>query len=125
MTTRREVQRISELVDQGFAAGGRKEDIFRRITKEMPHLTAADIIQVARYRFEELRLDASVQLAQAQAAQRFAEIIEETQQLSGRPHLNTGEALLYLSDRAEKSDERASKLLGDFSEAALIVGLDE
>ena len=91
MTTRREVQRIAELVDLGFAAGDRKEDIFRRITKEMPHLTAADIIQVARVRSEELRLDASVQSAvPAQAAQRFAEIIKETQQLSGRPHLNTG-----------------------------------
>jgi hypothetical protein len=125
MTTRGEVQRIVELLDQGIAAGDGKEDIVRRIFKEMPHLTADDVADVAAVHAEECRLDASVHRAQAQAAEQIADIIRETQQMSGRPHLNTGEALLYLNDRAEKGDKRASKLLVDFSEAALIVGLDE
>lgn len=74
---------------------------------------------------EECRLDASVQLAQANAAKQIAEIIKETQRMSRRPHLRTGEAHQILSARAEHGDKRASELLDDFGKAMRIVGLGE
>jgi hypothetical protein len=125
MTTRKDAQRIAELIDQGSAAKDRTEDIIRRIVKEMPHLIDDDIEQVARVHAEECRLDASVQMEDAKASKQIAQIIRETQRMSGRPHLNTGEALQILSARAEHGDRQASKLLDDFRKAALIVGLSE
>jgi hypothetical protein len=45
--------------------------MIRRIVEEMPHLTVAEIAQVAMVHAEECRLDASVQFAQADAASRI------------------------------------------------------
>jgi uncharacterized protein (UPF0210 family) len=41
--------------------------------------------------------------------------------MSGRPQLNTGEALQILIDRAGHGDKRAAELFEDFSEALLVV----
>ena len=92
MTTRKDQQRIAELIHQGSEANDPTKDIIRRIVEEMPHLTADEIADVAMVHAEECRLDASVQLAQANAAKQIAEIIKETQRMSRRPYLRTEEA---------------------------------
>jgi hypothetical protein len=114
MTTRRETQRIIELLDQGIAAGHRKEDIVRRIAKEMAHLRAADVIQVLQVRREERRCD--------RAETQVIDIMEETQRMSGRS-LTLAETFVILSCYEQRGDKRASKLLDDLSKAARICGL--
>jgi hypothetical protein len=123
--TREEVQRIIELIDQGSAAGDRKEDVVRRIAKEIPHLTVADVVQVVSVRAEEFRLDASVQLAGARAADQIATIMKQTQELTGRSGLTTQQTVWILWLRAQDGDERAAKLLDDLDEAFLVFGTSE
>jgi hypothetical protein len=55
MTTQKERQRLLELVNEGDVAGDQIEDMIRRIAREMPHLTVADL----KIHEEKLRRDAS------------------------------------------------------------------
>ena len=125
MTTQKDIQRMIELIDQGSAAGDPAEDIVRRIVRQMPHVTADDIAQVALVRAEELELDAGVQMAQAEASLQIANIIRETQQREGNAQLNTEEARFLVLMRAQDGDKRAAELLDKLNKALLVVDLGE
>ena len=116
-----EIQRVAELLDQGSS----NPEIIRSISKEMPHLTAADIQQVATVRAEELKLDAAVQFAQADASERIAGIIVEAGEISGQTSTSLAEALLILSPLAKQGHKRASALLEELKKAAPVVGMNE
>ena len=120
--TPQETKRVAELIEQ---AGVSIEAKLRSIYKEMPHLTDADIQQVASVRAEELKLDAAVQLADAEASKRMAEIIREAGRISGQPLNNLEKAIPVLVALAEQGDERATSLLEEFRKAAPIVGLSD
>ena len=59
--TAEDKRRITELFDQAYETDDSIEDIFRRIAKEMPHVTDADIQEVAAvYAKEGAKLEPSV-----------------------------------------------------------------
>jgi hypothetical protein len=115
--TKQDASRIAELLEQAYEAQDSIEDTVRHIAKEMPHITSADVIQVARVHAEEKRLDAAEYFAAADASLQIAEIIREAE------GLNLVEAFRILESRARRGDERAAELLDKLSEAVLIVGL--
>jgi hypothetical protein len=125
MITRQDAQRIIELIDQGCAASDPTEDIIRGIIKQMPHVTATDIAQVAAVHAEELSLDASVYAAQAEASKRIADIIQEIDQRCGGSQHTLGKAYILLSIWAQDGDTRAVELLGELDKATLVAGLGE
>lgn len=121
--TPKESRRIAELLTQLSAVG--IAATLRLIKKEMPHLTAAHIAEVARVRAEELRLDAAVQFAEVDASRKMMDIIEEAAHISGQPVARNAEALQILVSKAEQGNKRAAELLEEYRHAASVVGLDD
>ena len=56
-----------------------------RILTEMPHISSADIQQVASVHAEELEQDSSVLTASAKASKTIAGILDETRRMRYRP----------------------------------------
>jgi hypothetical protein len=122
--TSQEASRVEELLDEASLAKDSIQEAIRRITSEMPHLTDRDIAQVAQVHAEVKRMEAAEHAAAAKAARQIAEIIRETERISGTAGLTTEAALQILADRAAQGDKRPANLLDRFSQAALVVGLD-
>ena len=116
---------MAELLDQACKAGASTGEILQSIVEEMPHLTSADIQQVASTHAEESKLDAAVYLAEAEASRFIAEMIKEAGRISGQPSHNITDALQILVARAEQGDKRAGELLEKFDKVAPNVGLSE
>jgi len=114
-----EIRRVKELIDEGYAAADPVQTIVRRIAGELPHLNNDDIAQVAIVHAEEMRLDADVLHAQAEASKRIAHIICEA------GAANLGEVVDALTVRTAQGDDRAGKLLEEIKQALLIVSLGE
>ena len=121
--TPQEASRVVQLLEQAYRAQDSFEDTVRRIAEEIPHLTPKDIQQVAAVHAEEMRMEAAEYAAAAAAANQIAEIIRETERISGNSALTTETAFQILADRAGLGDKRATELLEKFGEAALVAGL--
>ena len=117
-----EARRVIEFISQGITAGDPVEDVCRRIRKQMPHITVADIARIAEVHAEELDLDASEVDAQIEAAKRIVRILAETQQRSENAQLTVGEAYFLLTIWTQHGDKRAAELLGELDKAVVILG---
>ena len=113
--TAEDKRRITELFDQAYETDDSIENIFQRIAKEMPHVTDADIQEVAAVYAKEGRLDANGLMAQPQGAKQIAQIIEETERISGKTGLATETAVSILSKLAAQGNARANELLEKFN----------
>jgi hypothetical protein len=113
---REERARVIELIDEGSREGLSTKDTVRRIVEEMPHLSAADVAQVARTHAEELRLEGAEKMAEANASDLIVGILEET------GCRNAGEALYVLENRSRMGDTRATVLLEKLKAALITVG---
>jgi hypothetical protein len=126
MITQKDRQRIIELISQGRAAGDPVEDIARRITEQMPHVTVDDIAHIAAVHAEELDLDAGVHAARVDALRQIKAIVEETERGFGEQRLTVEDAYVLLTICAQRSgDKRARELLSELDKAALVVGLGD
>jgi hypothetical protein len=121
--TKEEVARVEKLIEEADRRDSIPE-VIRRIMRELPHLTARDIAEVASVQAETLRMKGAEVMASAEAAEQIGDIILETERLSGTvvPDLET--ALPILADRAAQGDQQAANLLEKFKQAALVLQLD-
>jgi hypothetical protein len=117
--TPQERQRIVELLKACSVSGASIKALVRSIAKEMPHLTAAELVEVCKVLREEQRLDAAVYSAQAQALGRIAEIVEET----GEPNLGGTQNALVA--RSTQGDRRAAELLAELEHALTVVSMED
>jgi hypothetical protein len=122
--TREEVARVEKLIDEADRSQDWIPDLIRRIMRELPHLTARDIAEVARVQAETLRMKGAEIMASGEAAEQIGDIILETERLSGTAVPNLETALAILADRAAKGDQQAANLLEKFKRAALVMQLD-
>jgi hypothetical protein len=88
----------------------------RHVLKEMPHLTAEDIRQVATVHALEKRREAAELATEVKAAHQIAEIIGEAEAF------NLRDAFEKLGNRARRGDKRARELLDKLQEAMLLWG---
>jgi hypothetical protein len=121
--TREEVARVEKLIQEADPQDSIPEKI-RRIMRELPHLTARDIAEVARVQAETLRMKGAEIMASGEAADQIGDIILETERLSGTPVPDLETALPILADRAAKGDQHAANILEKFKQAALVMQLD-
>jgi flagellar motor switch protein FliG len=116
--TREEASRVNELLEQASLAKDSIKDTVRRIAREMPHLTYADVAEVARVRADLLYMKAAEQKAAADGARQILEIIKEV------GAANLGECLQMLHDCKSRGDRRAAELGGKLDQALLLYELD-
>ncbi len=65
MTSKKDRQRIIEIILGGLAAGDAHEIVVRRIFEQMPHVTPADISELCAVCAEEAHMDAAEHEARA------------------------------------------------------------
>jgi hypothetical protein len=114
--TPKDRQRIIELVNAGTADKSPIEATARAIHRELPHLTAAEVADVCRVHGEEMRMDAAVLKAEAEASH----FIGNTLRAAG--YANLGEAFKALALRAERGDQDAAELLEQLDQASTLIG---
>jgi hypothetical protein len=119
MVTQQDKRRLIEILNTASTNGASMPATARLIHEELPHLTAAEVIEISRVHRDELRLDAAVYMAQGQAYNRIAEIIKETGQQ------NLGGALNLLAARANQGDRHATELLEELGQAFTTVTLSD
>jgi nucleotide-binding universal stress UspA family protein len=108
--TAQEASRIAEILTEGEEAG-LSMDKLRAVLAAIPHATQADIKQVLETMASEARADAAAYEEAAKVAERLGRMVERASVLSGKPDMNTGEAIAYLAQRAQSGDEEATALL--------------
>jgi hypothetical protein len=91
----------------------------RQILKEMPHLAAADIRQIATVHALEKRMEAAELATEAKTAHRIAEIIQEAEAF------NLRDAFEKLRNRASSGDKRAGELLTKLQETMRLWGAND
>ena len=106
--------RIKKLLSYLFNAS--IENKVRQILKDMPHLTAEDIRQVATVHALEKRVEAAHLATEMKTVHQIAEIIGEAEAF------NLRDAFEKLGDRAGRGDKRARELLDKLQEAMLLWG---
>jgi hypothetical protein len=109
--TPQERRRVIELFEQCRETGSSIEETVEIIHKAMPHLTNTELEQFFLVYGEELKLDAAVDRAEAEAAHEIATILAEVQQTFGLEQANLAVAIPVLSERKEQGDKYAAKLL--------------
>ncbi|MGA9456247.1 MAG: hypothetical protein WBV43_12320 [Pseudolabrys sp.] len=120
--SKKDRQRIIELILEGRAAGDTVEIVVRRIFEQMPHLTGADIAELTAVCAEESRMDAAEHEARADAYSRIKDIIRETEETSGNAGLTVNRTLALLKNRAQAGDARATELSDELTKAITFVG---
>jgi hypothetical protein len=121
--TPRDRQRILELVDAMIADKSSTwikeqvtEEMIRTLYRELPHITWREVLEFFRAHREELRLDAAVEKAEAEACQ----FIVDTLRATGCANLQ--EACGELALRAERGDRDAVELLEKLKQAHILIG---
>jgi hypothetical protein len=109
--TPQERRRVIELFEQCRETGSSIEETVEIIHKAMPHLTNTELEQFFLVYGEELKLDAAVDRAEAEAAHEIATILAEVQQTFGLEQANLAVAIPVLSERKEQGDKYAAELL--------------
>jgi hypothetical protein len=109
--TPQERRRVIELFEQCRETGSSIEETVEIIHKAMPHLTNTELEQFFLVYGEELKLDAAVDRAEAEAAHEIATILAEEQQTFGLEQANLAVAIPVLSERKEQGDKYAAELL--------------
>jgi hypothetical protein len=109
--TAHEARRIAEILTEGEEAGLSIPDKLKAVLAAMPHATQADIKQALETMASEARADAAAYEAAAKAAERMGTMVERASVLSGKSDMNTGEAIVFLAERAASGDEEATALL--------------
>jgi|SRR5215831_11556974 len=97
--TPQERRRVIELFEQCRETGSSIEETVEIIHKAMPHLTNTELEQFFLVYGEELKLDAAVDRAEAEAAHEIATILAEVQQTFGLEQANLAVAIPVLSER--------------------------
>ena len=109
--TPQERRRVIELCEQCRETGSSIEETVEIIHKALPHLSNTELEQFFLVYGEELKLDAAVDRAEAEAAHEIATILAEVQQTFGLEQANLAVAIPVLSERKEQGDKYAAELL--------------
>jgi hypothetical protein len=113
---------ISE--QDGYRVGDSPEQTFRRIARELPHLSESDVTEFVFTQIDEKkRIEAAKLDMHLEAVSQLAEIIVETERLAGTTVTNLDTALPILVSRVQQGDKEAVKLIEKYNRAALLMSM--
>jgi hypothetical protein len=119
-----DVSRLSELIEEGYRVGDSPEQTFRRIARELPHLSESDVTEFVFTQIDEKkRIEAAKLDMHLEAVSQLAEIIVETERLAGTTVTNLDTALPILVSRVQQGDKEAVKLIEKYNRAALLMSM--
>lgn len=121
MISKEDRERVIKLIEGG-GADDTVDTIVRRITELMPHVTVADIRELAAVREEETRMDIAEIDHRNWAYQQIQAVIKETEQISEKTGLTVNQTIALLKKRIRAGDLQAKKLLDKITKATTAVG---
>jgi hypothetical protein len=89
------------------------------VRAEIPHATDADINGVLKTQLELTKLERADAEAEQVAVQKVLHVLNRAEALSGNPHMDTGDAIAFLTELAESGDQEAKELLASLNDPFL------